>query len=156
MKTLISGIGNPILTDDGVGVYVVRELVQRPPCDDVDVAEASVGGMRLLSVIAGYERVILVDAIQTPGGRPGDIIHLRSDDLRCSMHAGCTHDLSLAGTLALGRGLGMDLPNDEHFQIVAIQVEDVLTFSEKCTPAVEAAIPRAVAEIVAMLAEGPA
>jgi hydrogenase maturation protease len=149
-------MGNPILTDDGVGIYVVAEVAKRVQRDDVDCAEASVGGMRLLSVIAGYGRVILVDAIQTPGGRPGDILHLRSDDLRCSMHAGCTHDLSLAGTLALGRGLEMALPDDDHFSIVAVEVEDVLTFSEECTPVVAAAIPRAAEEVVAMLGEGPA
>jgi hydrogenase maturation protease len=153
MKTLIVGMGNPILTDDGIGIYVVQELVGRIQRDDVDVAEACVGGMRLLGIIAGYERVILVDAIQTPGGRPGEILRLHSGDLRCSMHAGCTHDLSLAGALALGRGLGMVLPDDDHFQIVAIEVEDVLTFGEGCTPAVTAAIPQVADHVLAMLAE---
>jgi len=156
MKTLVLGMGNPILTDDGVGIYAAAEVAKRVQRDDLDVAEASVGGMRLLSVIAGYGRVILVDAIQTPGGRPGDIVRLRADDTRCSMHAGCTHDLSLAGALALGRGMGMALPDDEHLVIIAIEVEDVLTFGETCTPAVAAAIPRAVEAVLALLEEGTA
>jgi len=144
LKTLILGLGNPILTDDGIGIHVVREVAARCQREDVTFAEASVGGLRLLEIIAGYDRGILVDAIQTPGGKPGDICRLRPDDLRASLHVGSTHDLSLPSTLTLGRGLGMKLPDDEAIVIIAIEVEDVLTFSEECTPAVAAAIPRAV------------
>ena len=151
MKTLIVGLGNPILTDDGVGIYVVRELAARCPWDDAAIAEASVGGLRLLDTLAGYRRVILVDAIQTRNGTPGDIYRLHPEDLRVSRHAGSTHDLSLPGALAFGRGLGMTLPGDEDLTIIAIEVEDVLTFSETCTAAVSASIPRAVEAVLAEL-----
>ena len=154
MKTLVIGLGNPILTDDGVGVYVAREVAARWRRDDVAVAEASVGGLRLLDIIAGYERLILVDAIQTRDGRPGDIVRLHPNDLRASLHSGSTHDLSLPGALALGRGAGMVLPEDGDIVIIAIEAEDVLTFGETCTPAVSAAIPRAVDAVLAELAPG--
>ena len=148
MKTLVLGLGNPILTDDGVGIYVVRALAGNhrglPLRDDVAFAEASVGGLRLLDAIAGYERVVMVDAIQTPDGEPGEVYRLCPSDLRASLHSGSTHDLSLPGALALGRGLGMRLPDDEDIVIIAVEVEDVLTFGEACTPRVQAAIPQAV------------
>jgi len=153
-KILIVGLGNPILTDDGIGIYVMREVAAQCARDDVVFAEASVGGLRLLDTIRGYERVILVDAIQTCTGRPGDIYRLRPNDLRASLHSGSTHDVSLPGALALGRGLGMSLPSDEALSIVAIEVEDVLTFGEACTPAVAAAIPRAVEVVLAELGTG--
>ncbi len=152
MKTLVLGLGNPILTDDGVGIYVVRKVAARYRGDDVTFAEASIGGLRLLEIIAGYERVILVDAIRTPGGKPGDVYGLSLGDLRASLHAGSTHDLSLGGALALGRAMGMMLPGDEAIVIVAVEVEDVLTFGEECTPGVAAAIPR-VAETALSLLE---
>jgi hydrogenase maturation protease len=151
LKTLVLGLGNPILTDDGIGIHVVRELMARSLPDNVTCAEASVGGLRLLEVIAGYERVILVDAIQTRNGKPGDIHRLHADDLRASLHAGSTHDLSLAGALRLGRSMGMALPEDKSIVIIAVEVEDVLTFDEKCTPAVAAAIPRAAEAVLAEL-----
>ena len=150
-KTLVVGLGNPILTDDGVGIYVVREAEKRCGQDDVAFAEASVGGLRLLDTIGGYERVILVDAIQTETGEPGDLHHLHPNDLRASRHSGSTHDLSLPGALALGRGMGMTLPTDEALSIVAVEVEDVLTFGEECTGAVAAAIPGAVDAVLAEL-----
>jgi hydrogenase maturation protease len=152
MKTLVLGLGNPILTDDGVGITVVQEVAARCRRDDVAFAEASVGGLRLLDIIAGCERLVLVDAIQTRDGRPGDIVRLHPNDLQGSLHSGSTHDLSLPGALALGRGAGMALPGDEDIVIIAVEVEDVLTFGETCTPAVAAAIPRAVEAVLAELA----
>jgi len=154
LKTLVLGMGNTILCDDGVGIYVVREVAKRFQSEDIEFDEASVGGLRILDVIRGYERVIMVDAIRTPEGQIGEIQLLSPQDMRLSLHAGSSHDLSLPGALALGRGLGMTLPADEDFTIVAIEVEDVLTFSETCTPAVEKAIPRAVEVVLSELMSG--
>lgn len=160
MKALVLGLGNPILSDDGVGIHVVRAVAclcgarrQAAQCqlDDVTFIEASVGGLRLLDAIVGYEWVIMMDAIQTRDGKPGDIHRLHPNDLRASLHSGSTHDLSLPGALALGRGMGMSLPDDEAIVIIAIEVEDVLTFSETCTPAVATAIPLAVEVVLAEL-----
>jgi len=151
LKTLVLGMGNTILRDDGIGIYVAQAAAERFQRDDVTFDEASVGGMRLLDVLGGYERIIMVDAIKTRDGKPGDVYRLHPGDLRVSLHAGSTHDLSLPGALALGRGLGLPLPDDEDFVIIAIEVEDVLTFGEECTPAVAAAIPRAVEAVLAEL-----
>lgn len=140
------GLGNPILTDDGVGIHVVRAVAERLSAADVILAEASVGGLRLLDQIVGYDRVILVDAIQTPDGTPGEVYRLHPGDLP-TLHSGSTHDLPLRGALALGRRLGFQVPDDQKIAIVAIEVEDVLTFGEQCTPAVAAAILKA-AQIV--------
>ncbi len=146
------GLGNPILSDDGVGIHVVRlvaaRAAQHATRPRVEVAEASVGGLRLLEVLAGFDRVIIVDAIQTPGGRPGEVHRLGVGDLWTSLHADSTHDLSLRGALTLGRELGLPLPADEAITILAIEVEDVLTFGEACTPHVQAAIPSIVQAVV--------
>ena len=154
MKTLVLGMGNTILCDDGVGIYVVREVADRFQQEQVDFSEASVGGLRILDVIGGYERVIMVDAIQTPDGEPGMVRRLSPQDFRLSLHAGSSHDLSLRGSLALGRGMGMTLPDDENFVIVAVEVEDIWTFGEVCTSAVVEAIPRAVEMVLAELDAG--
>lgn len=150
-KTLILGLGNPILTDDGVGIHVVRALRARTLPPGVLFAEAGIGGLRVLEEIAGYERVILVDAILTPGGRPGEITLLEPRDLRTSLHSGSAHDLSFTIALELGRGLGMEIPEDAHIKVVAIQAEDVQTLGEKMTPAVEASIPRALEAVLEVL-----
>jgi hydrogenase maturation protease len=150
-KTLVLGLGNPILTDDGVGIHVVRALPAQALPPGVVLAEASIGGLRLLEIISGFEQIILVDAIQTPGGHPGDICFLHPGDLQGSLHSGSAHDLSLYGALQLGRELGMAIPEDGAIKILAIQAADVRTLDERLTPKVEAAIPRAVEAILALL-----
>ena len=70
-----------------------------------------------------------------------------------SDRSGSAHDLSLLGALALGRVLGMNLPPDEAIVLIAVEVEDVLGFGETCTPAVPAAIPRAVEAVLAELGQ---
>jgi hydrogenase maturation protease len=152
LKTLVLGMGNTILCDDGVGIYVVQEAARRCQRDDVEFADASVGGMRLLDVIAGYDRIIMVDAIKTADGKPGDIRRLNPGDLP-TLHSGSSHDLTLIGALALGRGMGMKLPGDEDFDIIAIEVEEAWTFGEECTPAVAEAIPRAVQMVLDKLSD---
>lgn len=148
MKTLVLGLGNPILTDDGVGIRVVREAATRCQADDVAFAEASLGGLRLLDALTGYDRVILVDAILTANGKPGDIYRLGPGDVRASLHSNSTHDLSLPCALALGRKLGIRLPDDNAFTIIAVEAQDVLTFGETPTPAVATALSRAVETVL--------
>lgn len=141
------GLGNPILSDDGVGIHVVRALAGQINRSDVEVAEASVGGLRLLDTAVGYNRLILVDAIQA-GGRVSQVYRLGPNDLPCSLHAASSHDLSLPAALELGRQLGLALPADEAITILAVEVEDVTTFGETCTPQVHAAIPRVMRMVV--------
>ena len=66
MRTLIVGLGNPLVTDDSVGLRVVEEL--RPLLADradVEVAEDYWGGLRLMERMIGFDRAIVVDAIHT-------------------------------------------------------------------------------------------
>ena len=89
-KTLVVGVGNPILSDDGAGIAAVRKL--RNQVDGVDFAEASLSGLELVETFQGYERVILVDAVKTTGGRPGDIYRLGVDD-NPTLHGVSPHDM---------------------------------------------------------------
>lgn len=139
MKTLVLGIGNPILSDDGVGIKVARQIEGRLADPDVTVAEASVGGLGLLDLIIGYDRVVIIDAIQTKGGQPGTVYHLQADDFACAKHTTSPHDMDFATALKLGKLLGMAVPPE--ITIFAVEVEDVTTVSEQCTPKVDAATP---------------
>jgi hydrogenase maturation protease len=145
MKTLVIGLGNPILSDDGVGVkvaYAVRDALASPGWNGVTVTEASVGGLRLMEMMVGYDRVILVDAIQTPDGQPGTVWRLTLDDIASAVptqHSASAHDMNLPTALELGRQLGLYLPRK--IEIFAIEAVDVVTFDETCTPDVAAAIP---------------
>lgn len=144
-KTLLLGLGNPILKDDAVGLRVVRALGEGMARDKVDVQESSFANIDLLDFVGAYDRLIIVDSIKTEGGKPGDLYRLNLDDFRSTLHLGCPHDINLATALELGKRLGIHIPRE--IAIYAIEVEDDQTFCEICSPLVEEAIPRIVDEI---------
>lgn len=152
-RTLVVGLGNPILSDDGVGVSVAREVRERLPDNStVDVCELSVGGLRLMEAMVGYERVILVDALALEGGLPGEVTRLTEAQLRelsATSHSTCVHDMSVVTALDVGRRLELELPTE--LVIFGIGVENVTCFSTEPTPAVSEAIPKAVEAVLAEL-----
>ena len=142
MKILVLGLGNPILTDDGVGIYVVRELQKQSLPEGVVVEESSLSGFLLLDSLVGYEKAIIIDSIKTTGGKVGEIYRLSPEVLQESVHFTTIHQLNLATILKFGASMGFIMPQE--LVIYAIEVEDSQTFSEECTPLVQKAIPRAV------------
>lgn len=166
MKTLVLGLGNPILTDDGVGVRVaeaVRAALAAsseaggtsgaaPHPEHIDITEASVGGLTLMETMVGYDRVILIDAFDGDGLVPGQMRRMTLDDL-CNVsptqHSASPHDASLVTALELGRRMGLTLPSE--IVIYAIGIENVMDFSDQPTPAVAAAIPQATTAVLAEL-----
>jgi hydrogenase maturation protease len=149
-KTLIIGLGNPIVSDDSVGLKVAQQLrVLLDGRDDVEVQEDYWGGLRLMERMIGYDRAIVVDAICS-GAEPGTIHHLTTGAMSTQKSASA-HDVNLATALAFGRQAGVHLPADDQVRLVGIEAEDVVNFGEQCTPAVAAAIPRAIQEVIQLL-----
>lgn len=157
MKTLVVGLGNPILTDDGVGVkvaYAVEEALRNPVSgtnrvhrEDITVTEASVGGVRLMELVLGYERVIIIDAMYHPNGNnghaPGTIHQMSAQDLRDispTQHSASAHDTSLVTALDMAEAMGLPVPKE--ILIYAVEVEEIFVFSDEPTPAVADAIPK--------------
>ena len=139
MKTLILGLGNLILSDDGVGIRVAEELKGRLNQPEVTVMESSLAGLSLLDLLVNFDRAIIIDTIQTKGGKVGQVYRLEPGAFDATQHAATPHDVNFATALELGNRLGLPLPRQ--IIIFAIEVKDITTFSEKCTPKVEQVIP---------------
>jgi hydrogenase maturation protease len=150
MKTLVIGLGNPLVTDDSVGLRVAEQLRgELAEQSDVTVDEDYWGGLRLMERMIGFDRVIVVDAICT-GAAPGTIHRLKTSDIPTQRSASA-HDVNLPMALAFGRQAEVALPCDEQIVLIGIEAEDVINFSETCTPAVAAAVPVAVQEVLEAL-----
>jgi len=143
VRTLVLGLGNPILTDDGVGVLVAEAVRSHLPEDtSIDISEVSVGGLSLMEAMVGYDRVILVDAYQSEYGKPGTIHKMSLADLDSvspTQHSVSPHDANLTTALRTGQQMGLHLPDE--ITIFAIEVENVTEFGDRLTPSVAAAIP---------------
>ena len=157
MKTLVIGLGNPILGDDGVG-WKVAEVVSSAiryqssvDGDTVEVDTASLGGLSLMERILGYERVIIVDSMETGNSPVGSVSVFPLASLSDPMagHSASTHDATLITALRTAEQLGADIP--KHVDIVAIEAKNVYDFSEELSPLVAAAVPLALTKVLELL-----
>ena len=144
MKTLVLGLGNPILSDDAVGIRIAREL--KKELTDVDVVEASTAGFRIVDEIIGYDKLIIVDSIKTGKAKPGTLFKFNVSDFKETLHFSSPHDISFFDALEIMKKQNEKLPSQ--IDIYALEVKDTNNFSEKCTLEVETAIPIATREII--------
>jgi len=138
MKTLVLGMGNPILSDDGAGIRVAQEVGKQLNNPQVTVIETSEAGLRLLDSIVGYDKVIIIDAVQTEKGQAGQIHRMEPQDFSSAKHFSSPHQINLTTALELGKMLNLAMP--QKITIFAVEAKDITTFSEKCSPNVEQAI----------------
>ncbi len=148
MRTLLIGVGNPFLGDDGVGVYVVQRVEETVgSIPDLDVRTASTSGIHLLEEILGYDRVILVDGIITDG-QVGVIHRLRPEDLVNTSHFSSPHDLNFASAYEMGIRLSPDIM-PKNMEIYGIEIQRSTEFSQKLSPVVK----KAAESVVKMILE---
>lgn len=143
MRTIVVGVGNPILGDDGVGIHVVRrlrELQGRQP--DMDIEEAYTGGLNLLDMIIGYHRAILVDAVYLEDMEMGEVRTLDLDQLG-SVHSTNPHDATLMEAVDISRKMGEErVPSV--IKLVGIRIERVEEFSDRLSEGVKGAVDSAI------------
>lgn len=165
MKTIIVGLGNPILGDDGVGWKVAEEVKKQlhlSPIPSprgagdreeglrVDVELLSLGGLSLMEHLIGYERAILIDALAGEQ-EIGSVIVAKLSEMPdySALHTTSAHDSSLQNALKLGKAMGANLPED--VTVVGIITHQVYDFSEELSPSVTRAVPTAVKIVIDLL-----
>ena len=158
MKTLVVGLGNPILGDDGVGWKIAEEVKKqlspsplgREGEGEVDVDFLSLGGISLMEHLIGYERAILIDAIASDQ-EPGSVIVTKLSELPdySALHTTSAHDTSLQNALKLGKGMGAKVP--EELVVVGIATNRVYDFSEELSVPVAKAVPEAAKTVLDLL-----
>lgn len=146
LRSLVLGLGNDLLCDDGVGLVVARAARRLlPPC--VDVVESGEAGLALLEFLADYDAAVIVDSIQL--GAPPGTVHVLSRDAFGRVVAPSAHYAGLAEVFSLGTQIGVKLPSA--LTVVAIEAQDPYSFSEELTPEVQKAVPTAVDAVLQSL-----
>ena len=140
MNTLILGIGNLLLRDEGVGVHVVKALAQAPLPEGVEALDGGTSGADLIDWIADRDKVIVVDATMADG-RPGTVYRFDVDDLiRKTASLGSLHEFGFLETYLMARQLGC-APRE--VVIFGVQPAEVAFGLELSAP-VRAQLPRVV------------
>jgi len=150
-STLIIGLGNPILGDDSVGWKVVEELSTQfgvPLGKEFQMLNvkrltfdcASLGGLSLMERMLGYERVILIDSLETGQNPVGTVRVFPLDSLTdpTAGHSASAHDTTLMTALKTAKAMGLSVPISVDF--VAIEAKNVYDFTEELSPPVAIAV----------------
>jgi hydrogenase maturation protease len=151
MKTIVIGLGNPILGDDGVGWKVAEAVKQQLASDSpVDVEFLSLGGISLMEQLIDYERAVLVDAV-TSDQETGSVIVSNLNEMpdHSAFHIASAHDTSLQNALKLGKSMGVSLPKE--VSVVGIVTDHIYDFSESLSPAVARAVSKATKIVIKLL-----
>ncbi|MBN1270522.1 MAG: hydrogenase maturation protease [Kiritimatiellae bacterium] len=142
---LIIGLGNPLMSDEGIGPRIVAELAKRADLPEgVDILDLGTGGMSVLHAIAGRRRLIAIDCA-VMGEEPGTIRRFRPEEADSTKFLSglSLHEGDLFKTLELSRFLG-ECPED----VVIFGIEPKsLAPGEQLSPDLEARVAGYVAEI---------
>jgi len=152
MKTLIIGLGNPILGDDGVGWKVANQLTTIiDPGSAIEIDFASLGGLSLMERMLGYQRVIIIDSMETGQSPEGcvKVFPLATLENPFTGHSASAHDASLMTALQAAKSIGAEIPS--RVDIVAIEAKNVYDFSDSLSPEIEKAVPLAIEEVLKLL-----
>jgi hydrogenase maturation protease len=145
VKTLILGMGNPILSDDGVGLHIARALEGHFP--GTDVRTSALIGLDLLDIVAGYDQVFVIDAIQNGRNPPGTVVKLAAGE--GALHLFSSHGMHFFEILQLGKDVGIVVP--EVAGIYGVEIDHDCPFGEELSPLLaqrQAGIVRQIAEDV--------
>ena len=136
MRTVVLGLGNPILGDDGIGCRVVEELRRRladRKGGDLEIEPFHRGGIALMERLIGHEKAILVDSVQGLHGPPGTLVRLTLNDMP-TLNVNSSHDASLKAAIEMGRKLGAELPDE--IVIFGVEIAPQSDFWEGLSPEV--------------------
>jgi len=150
-RTIVIGLGSPIMCDDAVGLKV-SEAVETLGLPDVDTLQEAVGGLEILPMISGYRFAVIVDAILTGEYEPGTVLIFDPESFDCTIASVPAHDINLATAIKMGRQMD-DSVMPEIIKFIAVEVEDLQTMSEEMTPKVAAAVGPAKNAVLHLLSE---
>ena len=147
--TLILGIGNTLFRDEGVGVELIRRLELADDLKDVVLIDGGTLSFTLAPAIADSPRLIVVDAAIL-GAPPGTVRVFEGEamDRQLSGKGKSVHEVSLMDLMDMAR-LSDTLPRRR--ALVGIEPDEV-DWGDTLSPAVDAAVPIALAEIRRLLA----
>jgi hydrogenase maturation protease len=136
-KIVVLALGNLIRSDDGVGLFALRELEKDPSLPDcVTLVEGGTKGLELLPYISEATRLLVLDAVDV-GAQPGTVFRIEGQDLRALPGNGSVHELALADILNALRIMGQE---PEEALVLGVQ-PSTTALGTTLSPLVQRALP---------------
>ncbi len=144
---LVLGIGNILLSDEGFGVRVIERMQAMALSEDVDIVDGGTAGVDLLDILAGREKVIVVDAIDADCS-PGTVLRFGIAQLMQKEQADLSmHELGIAETILMTKQLGCAPKEVIVFGIQPQNIECGLELSHNLQPVVQKVVEYILVEL---------
>lgn len=145
MKVLILGMGNPILSDDGVGLIVAEAL--RGSLPGADVTTSAMIGLGLLDEIVGYDAIFVIDAMTARSVEVGELRRIVPEGQGGTRHLFTSHGINFFELMELGALLNYDMP--EVGGVYGIGIGEETDFGERLSPRLAGQLPAVTRAILA-------
>jgi hydrogenase maturation protease len=151
-RVLVLGIGNILMLDEGVGNRIAVDLERnyRFP-DDVRVMDAGTMGLGMVHLFRGVEFLLVADAVNGTGYDPGTVVRIPPEEFSPNQVMHSLHDIRFVDVLEAANLIGLSPRAD----CIGVQVEEMSPeeITIGLSPAVESAVPRAIAAVLTVLEE---
>lgn len=144
-KILVIGLGNTILCDDAAGIIIGKGITEKVSRDRIDFVEASYAGWRLIDILRGYKRLIIVDSIVGDKYVPGECYKVDPAQI-CSLHLSSTHGMGLNEAIEFAKQNGYEMPDT--IALYAVGVKNPFEFGETVCGEVMDKIPGIIDQII--------
>jgi hydrogenase maturation protease len=131
-KCIVIGLGNPILSDDRIGVYMAEQL--RNDFSNIDFNVTASSGFHLLDYLMDYDRAIIIDSIVTRNDPPGSVKVYETVDFE-NFNPFSLHSTDLITAIEIWKQYRLPVPKNVSF--IGIEVMNTTTFGEDFSPEIE-------------------
>ena len=137
-STLVLALGNDIMGDDAAAIFA-SGMLKEQFAEDVDFNDTIETGLALMDIMAGFERVLLLDTIITGRHEPGTVLEFSQDDFR-KVVGPSPHYMGLPEVIQLADRMSISFP--PVICIIALEIERPVDFAETLSPCIQEAVPR--------------
>jgi len=149
-NVLVLGIGNILLSDEGVGIHVIQELQKRPLPENVTVLDGGTTGFELVRFFEGMHKVILVDAVKT-NLEIGAVVRLTPAEIEDDLFIPFSvHQSGINSILSQAKSYYPSV----QVVIFGVVIEEPGEFNLQLSEPIEAAVPQVVEKIIAEFENG--
>ena len=151
MKTLIIGLGNTIKGDDGVGIYVARELKSRLNDNNIDIKETHYSGLKLMDLVYDYEKVVIIDALKDGSKGAGEVRLFKPQNNNFSETSHNLHNMNFVKNYSLLKKTYPRIP--ENLKIIGIGIKGTDGFKEDLSPEIKRKLPEITRRVIKFIKE---
>ena len=146
-STLVLAMGNDIMGGDAAAI-VASGMLKAQFAEDADFTDTMEAGLALMDIMAGYDRVLLLDTIITGRHEPGTVLEFSQDDFR-KVVGPSPHYMGLPEVIQLADRMSVSFP--AVICIIALEIERPVDFAETLSPGIKDAVPRFVQKAAEIL-----